>query len=78
MIIPIRCFTCGKILADKWATYLEMVRSDADYSKNMNIINLESENITKTPEGKALDKLGLKRYCCRRHLITHVDLIEII
>ena len=39
MIIPIRCFTCGKILADKWNTYLEMIRQDPDYSKNMNIIN---------------------------------------
>lgn len=24
----------------------------------------------------ALDTLGLKRYCCRRMLLTHVDLIE--
>lgn len=24
----------------------------------------------------ALDALGLKRYCCRRMLLTHVDLIE--
>ena len=24
----------------------------------------------------ALDKLGLKRYCCRRMVLTHVDLIE--
>jgi DNA-directed RNA polymerase subunit N (RpoN/RPB10) len=24
----------------------------------------------------ALDELGLKRYCCRRHLLTHVDLID--
>ena len=28
------------------------------------------------PEGEALDALGLKRYCCRRMLLTHVDLIE--
>jgi DNA-directed RNA polymerases I, II, and III subunit RPABC5 len=27
-------------------------------------------------EGEALDHLGLKRYCCRRMLLTHVDLIE--
>ena len=32
------------------------------------IINLYSR--------KALDQLGLKRYCCRRMLLTHVDLIE--
>jgi DNA-directed RNA polymerase I, II, and III subunit RPABC5 len=24
----------------------------------------------------ALDQLGLNRYCCRRMLVTHVDLIE--
>jgi len=27
-------------------------------------------------KGDALDALGLKRYCCRRMLLTHVDLIE--
>jgi DNA-directed RNA polymerase subunit N len=25
---------------------------------------------------KALDKLGLKRYCCRRMLLSHVELID--
>ncbi len=25
---------------------------------------------------EALDALGLSRYCCRRMLMTHVDLIE--
>ncbi|MHA2298117.1 MAG: DNA-directed RNA polymerase subunit N [Candidatus Hodarchaeales archaeon] len=25
---------------------------------------------------KVLDSLGLKRYCCRRMLITHVDILE--
>jgi DNA-directed RNA polymerases I, II, and III subunit RPABC5 len=24
----------------------------------------------------ALDELGLRRYCCRRMILTHVDLIE--
>lgn len=27
-------------------------------------------------EGDALDRLKLKRYCCRRMVLTHVDLIE--
>ncbi|KAE9385394.1 hypothetical protein BT96DRAFT_595979 [Gymnopus androsaceus JB14] len=27
-------------------------------------------------EGDALDALQLKRYCCRRMVLTHVDLIE--
>ena len=26
--------------------------------------------------GDALDAMGLKRYCCRRMLLGHVDLIE--
>lgn len=26
--------------------------------------------------GKAMDELGLKRYCCRRMILTHVDLID--
>jgi len=34
----------------------------------------------KTNENKkeVLDNLGLNRYCCRRHMITTVDLMEII
>lgn len=57
MIIPIRCFTCGKVIGNKWETYLGFLQ--AEYT-----------------EGDALDALGLKRYCCRRMLLSHVDLIE--
>jgi DNA-directed RNA polymerase I, II, and III subunit RPABC5 len=28
------------------------------------------------PNSEALNQLGLKRYCCRRMVLTHVDLIE--
>jgi len=31
---------------------------------------------TGVSEGDALTELGLKRYCCRRMVLTHVDLIE--
>lgn len=58
MIIPVRCFSCGKVVGDKWDQYL---------------MYLQDESLT---EGDALDKLGLKRYCCRRMVMTHVDLIE--
>jgi len=27
MIIPVRCFTCGKVVGDKWQKYLELVQS---------------------------------------------------
>lgn len=58
MIIPIRCFSCGKVVGDKWETYLELLQDES------------------MPEGESLTKLGLKRYCCRRMVLTHVDLIE--
>lgn len=78
MIIPIRCVTCGKVIADKWNKYQELVKSNPEHGKQSDTINVNSSNIQKTREGKVLDELGLKRYCCRRHLLTHVDLIEII
>jgi len=30
----------------------------------------------KKTEGQALDLLGLRRYCCRRMILTHVELID--
>ncbi|MBS2600069.1 DNA-directed RNA polymerase subunit N [Salmonella enterica subsp. enterica serovar Typhimurium] len=57
MIIPVRCFTCGKVVGNKWEAYLGLLQ--AEYT-----------------EGDALDALGLKRSCCRRMLLSQVDLIE--
>ena len=76
MIIPIKCFTCGKVLADKYRYYLEQVRKQK-ISKDMKVeevVYLTSEYIDKTPEGEVLDSLGLTRICCRRHILTHVDI----
>jgi len=28
MIIPVRCFTCGKVIGNKWETYLSLLRAD--------------------------------------------------
>ena len=28
----------------------------------------------KTAEGEVLDRLNLKKICCRRHMLTHVDI----
>ncbi|KZO92708.1 hypothetical protein CALVIDRAFT_540782 [Calocera viscosa TUFC12733] len=57
MIIPVRCFSCGKVVGDKWEAYMLLLQNDVN-------------------EGDALDELGLRRYCCRRMVLTHVDLIE--
>jgi len=71
MIIPVRCFTCGHILADKWNFYQKELKK----IKEDTIINVNAKTIQQTPEGKALDKLGLTRYCCRRSMLSHVDLL---
>ncbi|ODQ64303.1 DNA-directed RNA polymerases II subunit [Nadsonia fulvescens var. elongata DSM 6958] len=57
MIVPVRCFSCGKVVGDKWEAYLALL----------------AEGVS---EGDALDRLKLSRYCCRRMILTHVDLIE--
>lgn len=76
MIIPVKCFTCGKVLADKYLYYIEKVR---ERKMKMNIdpekvIYLTETNIQKTPEGEVLDDLGLNKMCCRRHMLSHVDI----
>ena len=38
--------------------------------------SMERTVLTLTPRSEALDDLGLTRYCCRRMILTHVDLIE--
>jgi len=76
MIIPVKCFTCGTVIADKYRYYLEEVRKrklakDMDIDK---VVYLTKEFSEKTPEGEVLDDLGLNKMCCRRHMLTHVDI----
>jgi len=80
MIIPIKCFTCGTVIADKYQLYLDEVRLRKmrsskynNYDRN-NVEYFTKENSEKTIEGQVLDELGLKKYCCRRHMLTHVDI----
>ena len=76
MIIPIKCFTCGTVLADKYRYYQQEVRK-RKLDKSMEIekvIYLTTDNVEKTPEGEVLDELLLKKYCCRRHMLAHIDL----
>lgn len=76
MIIPVKCFTCGNVLADKYRYYLEEVRKMKELKKQDNdrVVYLTTTNIEKTPEGVVLDNLGLNNVCCRRHMLTHVDI----
>ena len=76
MIIPVKCFTCGKVLADKYRFYQkEIKKKKIDESLEIdNVVYLTEKNMDKTPEGEVMDLLGLTKYCCRRHMLTHVDI----
>jgi len=76
MIIPVKCFTCGRVLADKYEYYTIRVR-ELKTAKSLDIekvMYLTPENTKKTPEGHVLDELKLKKMCCRRHMLSHVDI----
>ena len=79
MIIPIRCFTCNKVIAHLWEEYLNQIQMDYienDVSNRKNrFVNIE-ELEKKTVEGKTLDKMNISKYCCRRMFLAHVDLCD--
>lgn len=56
-ILPIRCYTCGKIIGNKWEPY-----------QNMLLEGMTAKD--------ALDLLNLKKMCCRRMILGHVELID--
>jgi DNA-directed RNA polymerase subunit N len=76
MIIPVKCFTCGMVLADKYRYYQNEVRRIKllQGKSTENVIYLTKGNTEKTIEGTILDDLGLIKVCCRRHMLTHVDI----
>jgi DNA-directed RNA polymerase subunit N len=79
MIIPMRCFTCGKQLANKKEYYdKELLRkrmSSKDYKDSL-ILNVNIDEVKKTPAGEIMDELGLIRMCCRKTVLSHIELIN--
>ena len=57
-LLPISCFSCNKIIAHLWEQYKHQRRQHPEPEQIQHI----------------LDRLGLKRYCCRRMFITHCDI----
>jgi len=57
VLVPVRCFTCGNLVSDKFQEYQNKVKSGEE-------------------PAKILDSLGIKRYCCRRMLLTTVETIQ--
>ena len=57
MIVPVRCFSCGKQIGGLYEEFKKRVEKGEQ-------------------PGKVLDELGIKRYCCRRMLLTQADLLD--
>ena len=81
MIIPVKCFTCGNVIANKYSYYQEQVRKKKLANRGNGesidvdtVLYLTKEFAEKTPEGEVLDELNMKKMCCRRHFLTHVDI----
>ena len=57
VIIPVRCFTCGKPIGHLYEEFKRRIDEGEDPKR-------------------VLDELNVKRYCCRRMLLSHIDLID--
>lgn len=66
MIIPVRCFSCGRVIASDYEKYKERITELKSKGESIEASNVEA----------ILDELGLERYCCRRMIISHTDLID--
>ena len=75
MIIPIRCMNCGFLLADKWRWYQKKI-AEMRQGATAKAIVLDGSALPDTPEKKVMDALGMTRSCCRKHFLTHRDLID--
>ena len=82
MLIPVRCFTCGKIIGNKWKYYLRRLREErfkkeiALNEEDEEFMDLSVNEFEKTIAGKILDEIGCVRYCCRTAIFTCIDLSE--
>ena len=76
MLIPVKCFTCGKVIGNKYNYYLKEIikRKEQMGEIPQEIQYLDDKSIDKTVEGTLLDELKMKDMCCRRHFLTHVNI----
>ncbi len=63
MLIPVRCFSCGKPVAEWFDEFKKRTKS-------------HEEGGQAEDAALVLDELGFDRYCCRRMMLSQVDLID--
>ncbi len=78
MIIPVRCVNCGNVVSSLYRRYqaeVERLKRENPQLQS-NVYVLDTKDIPQTAEKIVLDKLGLRRICCRNHMLTHIDLLH--
>jgi DNA-directed RNA polymerase subunit N len=70
MIIPVRCYTCGNLLGNKYAFFCR----ERNQRTDKKIQYFDANNKDKTDDAICLDKLGLSKICCRNVMLSHVDI----
>ena len=75
MLIPIRCFSCGKVIADKWRHYQTKLQEHLDSTdKEKDEAELNPEvGLIGPSAAKVLDEMKITKMCCRRHFLSNVD-----
>lgn len=64
---------CGKLIADKYNYFQAEVRKSRGSTEP---ICLDGKTVPKTVEAELFERLDIRRYCCKKTLLTHVDLIK--
>jgi DNA-directed RNA polymerase subunit N (RpoN/RPB10) len=59
MIVPVRCFSCGKVIGSSYEEYQKLLADGKSIKE-------------------ALDAVGLRRFCCRSAIMSHVETIETV
>jgi DNA-directed RNA polymerase subunit N (RpoN/RPB10) len=86
--MPVRCFTCGKVLCHLWEKYLQEARPKAGtdarmYAKiemdpnssKIEYVSSDGRSVTTTTE-MFFQKNLITRYCCRRMFLAQPENLE--
>ena len=75
MIIPVRCLTCNRLIASKYKKYKELIASE-EGKENIMKGDPDIDNIKDNAYIKAFEEIGIDRICCKRMVLTNIDLID--
>ena len=84
MLIPVRCYSCGKLLANKYVYFQneleikkkELKQTSVDDNSDPLFIDINAPIVKKTIAGEIMDNLGLIRICCRKIMLTSINIID--